>query len=233
MNKIRTKVIWMNFAPALILLFFSGCSDAPDRDDLVARYPDVESGSPRPENKEVLCPFLRMIERSGLFDNEESSVIPYGVLSGATAEFGCGSVECRTVAQIASVGQGNPAGVDIENLHESGLIAHDCGLTFELGGTSISDTVRNATLARLAEFADENGRLVYTDLQAVKLEICEAQGVDISGAGNLEVRLIFAYLGGVDRGYILHSDVVRFLHASMPETITEKLITAGLLSRVN
>jgi hypothetical protein len=67
----------------------------------------------------------------------------------------------------------------------------------------------------------------------VKLEICEAQGVDISGAGNLEVRLIFAYLGGVDRGYILHSDVVRFLHGSMPETITEKLITAGLLSRVN
>ena len=52
----------------------------------------------------------------------------------------------------------------------------------------------------------------------VKLDICKSQDVKISGPGKLEVELIYAYLGGRDRGFIEYDDVVRFLHAKMPLT---------------
>lgn len=229
-------------APLIALLavsvFLVGCerTPAPTREEIVAKYPDVESGSTRAENKKILCPFVRMLERAGLFDEElaggTSSTVAVKSVGDSAKELGCSFLECNTVASVVSNGQ-SAEGVDLERLHEASGVAHDCGLTFALGGTEVSDSVRNTTLNRLAELADDNGELIYDDLLTAKLEICAQQGVEISSPGALETKLIFAYLGGVERGSVPYSDVVRFLNAEMPATKTTSWVNASLLNKVS
>lgn len=233
---IRTSI-----APLITLLmvsfFLAGCerTPAPTREEIVAKYPSLESGSVRPENTKILCPFVRMLERSGLLDEElaanSSSTVAVKSIGDSAKELGCAFLECNTVASIVSNGQSSE-GVDLERLHEANGVAHDCGLTFALGGTEVSDVVRDATLNRLAELADDSGDLVYDDLLTTKLEICAQQGVELSTAGATETKLIFAYLGGVERGSIPLTDVARFLNAEMPATKTTSWVNASLLSKV-
>lgn len=221
-------------------LFLIGCEQgpAPSREAIVAQFPSVDQGTTRPENPRVLCPFVRMLERSGLFDeevqNQPTLTVSVNQLTSAAKTFGCGFLECNTVARSVSSGQGNGGdAVNIGSLHTATGIAHECGFTFEFGGTEVSDEVRANTLARLAELADADGHLVYQDLLTTKLEICASQGVEKTAAGDLETRLIFAYLGGVDRGFISHADVTRFLHAEMPLVKTSKWINASLLNGIS
>ena len=213
-----------------------GCDGlVPTREEIVAKYPDVEQASARPENPRVLCPFLRMLERAGLFGDEaasrETSAIPVAQVAQAAREFGCASLTCGSVAWIVAAGQGL-SGVDIEKLHDAGPISHDCGLTFARGEAEVSEAVREATLDRFAELADESGNLTFDDIRTVKLEICEAQGVKMTPGGEIEMKVMFAYLGGVENGSVALSDVSRFLHATMPETKSSSWVDANLVGQV-
>jgi hypothetical protein len=199
----------------LTAMGLSGCERSPilTAQQLVDAYPNVGPNSSRAENTDILCPFLRLIERSGLFDDQDDLVIPAADVADAARIFGCSKTNCQTIATATGTAQAGFGGVDLEALHAAFGISHECGLTYEFNGTSVSDEVRTNTLDRLAELADENGHLVYQDLETVKLEICDAQGVGSTLIGMGEVQLIYAYLGGSDNGYIQHSDVVRFLTA--------------------
>jgi len=218
--------------------FLSACEvPGPSREDIVAQYPSVDINSTRPENKEILCPFVRMLERSGAFDAFNITGAPFEVspevITDVAEEFGCGRAGCGSVAQQVADSQGaNTDAVLIEELHLAEGIAHDCGLTFALGGTQVSDSVRQSTLNRLAELANPNGQVEFEDIETVKNEICASQGVAITAAGELESKLIFAYLGGIERGYIDYSDIELFLSATMPVTKTDSMINAALISRV-
>ena len=221
---------------SLMTLFITGCDGPmPTRDQIVTKYPDVDLGSLRAENIEVLCPFVRMLERAGIFDAELDGQPTMEVASeslvSAAKEFGCATLECRSVVNTVSDGQGL-AGVDIGQLHLAGSLAHDCGLTFAFGGTTVSDTVRQTTLDSLEALADIDGHLSFANIETVKLDICASRGVTITSGGETEIKLIYAYLGGVDRGYILHSDVVKLFDAEMPETISTRWMNAILLSSV-
>lgn len=236
MSIFRTSPIVL--ASLLVLPFtLPACNSelAPTRNALVAKYPAVEQGSGREENKQVLCPFQRMLVRSGIYDAE---VLPQTVLTvptqsvtDASFEFGCATSSCGPVATAVSTAQPG-SGIDLISLHKAGAISHDCGLTFALGGSEVSDVVRDATLARLQTLADANGHLSFADLMTVKNEICDAQGVTANAVERVEVRLIYAYLAGVENGYILLSDVDRFLHATMPVHKTTSWVDSTLLSNV-
>ncbi|NRB36933.1 MAG: hypothetical protein HRU20_00530 [Pseudomonadales bacterium] len=224
------------------IFFITGCDLilppvglAPTREQLVDEYPNVEEGSSREENVKILCPFQRMLERSGIYDTAVESPTNLTVsaveVKDASEVFGCSTNSCGVVANLVSINQSG-AGIDLERLHEAGSISHDCGLTFDLGGTAVSETVRTATLDSLWALADEEGNLVYNDLLTVKTDICTAQGVTMSSAGSTEIKLIFAYLGGVENGTISHSDVDKLFHATMPVTKTLSWITADLLDLI-
>lgn len=199
-------------------------------EDLRQRYPTIDDGSTRSENKEILCPFWRLIERSGsldALDKAKGSDVVISILNIArkAKEFGCKFVECASVATLVSAGQQthietmNIASVNITKLHNARGIAHDCGLTFEKGGAKVSNKRRSQTLSRLEALSVKNqGRLVLADLMQVKKQICSDEGVEMSAPGKLEVGLIFSFLGGKDRGFIEYTDVERFLNAKMPLT---------------
>lgn len=198
------------------------------REELVSRYPDIEEGSQQVENPKILCPFLRMLERAGLFNPEleTQSRLTVSIIKIASfaREFGCATIGCGGVATAVSAGQltqfqTSPGKVNVEALHRAVGIAHDCGLTFAKGGTQVDDKVRASTLAALAARADDEGRLVYQDLEEVQLAICDAQGVKRSAPGKVEIGLIYTFLGGNKRGFIDYSDVERFFHAELPKTI--------------
>ena len=224
-------------ATGVLVFLLMGCQQgpAPTREALVEKFPDIEAGSLRAENKEILCPFVRMMERAGLFDEETNQESPLNVavssVRNGAEDFGCATVECGAVASAVANAQGG-GGIDLELLHEANGIAHECGLTFAFGGTEVDDEVRAETLSRLAELADEDGNLIYDDLLAVKLEICAEQDVTMTTPGETEVKLIFAYLGGVENGSVPLSDVDRFLHATMPEYKTTSWVNATLLGNV-
>lgn len=233
-------------APIFLLtttLFVSGCDlilpptgPVPSRDELVTQYPNVEEGGVRAENTNILCPFQRMLERSSIYDSavegKENLSPSVNKVTDASEIFGCATNSCGVVANLIGVQQSG-AGIDLERLHDAGSVSHDCGLTFALGGTAVSDVVRDATLASLWELADAEGNLVYANLLEVKTGICTAQNVTMSSAGETEIKLIFAYLGGVDNGTIAHSDVVRLFNATMPAIKTGHWITADLLDQIN
>jgi hypothetical protein len=149
----------------------------------------------------------------------------------ASEVFGCATNACGVVANLIGFEQSGD-GIDLERLHDAGTASHDCGLTFDLNGTAVSDTVRTATIDRLYQLADAQGKLVYANLLTVKTEICDAQGVAMSSAGETEIKLIFAYLGGVENGTIAHSDVALLLNATMPVTKTTQWITKDLLDKI-
>ncbi len=214
---------------ALMITSQSFASGA-NQDELAAKYPDIVEGSTKPENPKILCPFHRMLERAGLYDSSKNEAGPLlvGILkiTSAAKEFGCKALGCGGVATAVSTGQLTEGTtsfgkVNLEALHTALGISHDCGLTFEKGGTEVSDAHRAATLAALKARTDKEGHLVLTDLQAVKESICAAQGVKNTLAGETEVKLIYSFLGGRDRGFIDYDDVERFLHAELPKTIGE------------
>ena len=207
---------------------------------LAERYPSIDKGSTTPENKKILCPFLRLLERAGLFhpEKEEQTALTASIIKIARSarEFGCGMLECGAVATLVSGGQATegavmPGRVNLERLHQARGVAHECGLTFAPGGTEVSDQVRNNTLQRLAA-RSKNGRLGFRDIMAVKLEICAEQGVELSKAGGTEVSLIYTWLGGMDRGYVELEDIRSLFHAELPATISLSLLTRELFDRL-
>jgi hypothetical protein len=208
---------------------------APTRAALVAKYPNIEQGSTRPENKKVMCPFQRMLQRSGIYDAEvlpqTTLTVPTQSVTDASREFGCASSSCGPVASAVDNGQPG-VGVDLIGLHNASGISHECGLTFAPGGSEVSDVVRDATLARLQTLADANGHLSFANLMTVKREICAAQGVTMGAIERVEVKLIYAYLAGVENGYVLQSDVERFFHATMPVNKTSAWVDSTLLGQV-
>jgi hypothetical protein len=198
--------------------------------ELRTKYPSIDDGSTRPENRKILCPFWRLIERSGSLDLLNKSgntdiIISIANIAKKAREFGCKYIECATVASAVSAGQKTyphttkAFSVNLSKLHKARGIAHDCGLTFEKGGTAVSIKRRAQTLTRLkTKSVPQQDTLTLDDLMAVKKQICTEENVNITAAGSLEVKLIFSFLGGNDRGFIEYSDVERFLHAKMPLT---------------
>lgn len=203
------------------------------REVLAAKYPSIEEGSLRPENKKILCPFLRMLERAGIYDSDkkEQSALAVSIIkiTSYAREFGCIIAGCGGVATAVSAGQltqgtTSPGNVNVEALHTAIGIAHECGLTFAKGGTEVSDAVRGQTLAALAQLTDSEGRLTYDDLETVKLNICEEQGVQNTPAGTVEVGLIYTFLGGNKRGFVDFADVERLFFAELPKNIGRPFI---------
>ena len=200
--------------------------------ELLEKYPSISETSNREEKKEILCPFWRLIERSGALDlvnkaKNSDVIVSISQIIKNAEEFGCKKLGCGAVASLVSAGQATYRNttklfhVNISKLHRARGVAHDCGFTFAKGESVVSDVVRANTLERLQEISSQNkviGQLSQDDLMKVKLEICKAQGVEISKAGSVEVGLIYKYLGGTDRGYVEYDDVVRLFHAEMPET---------------
>lgn len=230
------SIISRTFVVSALSIGLLGCgADTPTRDDLAAMYPDVLSDSTVAENPKILCPFLRMLNRAGLVDSESTTGKQYvstTELVSASTKFGCSVRFCGGLAQGTAVAQPGLNGIDIEALHTARAVAHECGLNFAYQGTEVDDTVRQTTLDALQELADDQGRLSYSDLLAVKRGICEQQDVNMTLIGQSEVKLIYAYLGGLDRGYIDFDDVERFFHAELPETLTSKRITEQVLLQV-
>jgi hypothetical protein len=199
------------------------------RAELLRKYPSLSDGS-RTENRKILCPFHRLLDRTGMYDSSRTLRagirVAVGLITQLASEFGCSKVSCGAVAAAVSAGQLTQGTtsfgkVNIESLHTAAGIAHDCGLTFEKGGQEVSDRVRDRTLAELKTLSDPAGHLTLAALRRVQLNRCEEQGVRPSQAGILEGELIFTFLGGNERGFILYSDVDRFLHAQLPETLGE------------
>jgi hypothetical protein len=215
--------------------FLTACGgDAYTSAELTSMYPDISAASTKAEEVEVLCPFQRMLKRSGILDEaieENSFEVKNRTLTEATEVFGCDSTTCSTAIGYASLAQGNWNSIELNRLHEAGFLSHDCGLTFELGGITVSDTRRDATLDRLAELAVD-GRLVYSDLMTVKQETCDQEGVEMTVGGETEVKLIYAYLGGPEREYIEYSDVDKFLHATMPDYKATGYLNLSLVGEV-
>ena len=222
-------------------------SNAATSEELREEYPDLEST--RAGNPLILCPFVRMLERSGRFDEDDQEdddqEINNLVFKKAADDFGCDSLTaCGPVISTVSAGQKLTGGdfgdwinpfksVDLERLWDAPPISHDCGFTFEKGegDEGVSETRLASTLARLQARVDEDGHLEFSDLLAVKNDICDEEDVDITIFGEIETRLIFAYLGGVERGYVEYSDVEGFLQVDtlMPQTKAEEPITAFYL----
>lgn len=222
------------FAAVLASLLLAACgADMPTREQIASQYPEVTTGEV-PENLNIMCPFLRMIERTGLYssDDGEPGVLSQATVVSGTTEFGCDSLFCTTLASTTGNRQGLAGDINIEALASVPDISHECGLTFAFGGQQVSDAIREDTLDRLFALSDAEGRLTYNDLLNVKLEICAEQGVTITDLGEGEVKLIFAFLGGVDRGFVDFSDVDAFLHAQLPQTITTRRLSQALLSEV-
>jgi hypothetical protein len=211
-----------------------------DSKELRNDYPNIDDGSTRLENKKILCPFHRLMERAGKYDSSAAAsvtgqiLVKVADLVAAAEEFGCKVSGCKPVAHAVSAGQNTHlkdraakvaqfGKVNVTRLHKARGIAHDCGLTFEKGGEVVSDARRDLSLQKLKALADakpqaEKGTLLLADIQQVKQEICALEGSKSTFAGEFEMKLIFNYLGGNDRGFIEYSDVERFLHAKMPLT---------------
>lgn len=217
----------------LLLTFFialsTGCSTTPvmSRDRLVELYPNIEEGSAREENKKIMCPFMRMIERSGILDGQKTGPEGLTVKTSAAIEgakrFGCSPLDCTMLTRTSAFIQPGK-GVNLARLYDIPIFSHECGFTYEYGGTEVSDEVRQDSINRLAKRADKYGDLTFQDIRAVQLEICKEQGVDLSFAGATESKLLFSYLGGLKNGVVKLSDVELFLNATMPKTKTRSKV---------
>lgn len=252
----------------------AGLPYGPMCEQIIATYPAIEDDH-NVEDKRVLCPMLRMVNRSkrlaaNIADNLASGAflsdaLPVTIrnLIGAVAEFGCNAPDCGAVAVGVSAGQQkkdpktiDPAKdiVDISRLHTAKGVAHDCGFTFAFNEVEVSDVTRNATLKILADrAAKKKGRISWDDLMETKRLMCK-RDFDLATAAGLptrnektadgksleptkgdmvEVNLIYTYLGGVDNGYVLYSDVLRFFKAEMPLTKTRFLVGQALFDHLH
>lgn len=164
----------------------------PTCSQVSAQYPSVLGAKPD-ENKKVLCPFLRMIERTGAWKDEikknlsqsvaKSPHLPVTikVLIEKALDFGCGETGCKPVAVGVSAGQqllpldkiNDESIVDIGKLTEARGTAHDCGYTFGLGETEVNPVRRAQTLAMLKDRAKNGSQLLLADLIEVKKTWCK------------------------------------------------------------
>ncbi|MFW7378699.1 MAG: hypothetical protein ACOH5I_07830 [Oligoflexus sp.] len=239
MKKILLPLL-ITVALAIIAILWARSGSAPTSDQLISDYPNIAELSERQENKKILCPFLRIIERAGLLDTYKSTEnLAVGITSlvKAAQTLGCGMIECGGVALKVSKGQQETLDQDLgiislEKLHLAEGIAHDCGFTFAKGGEEVSDEVREQTLLRIASMANDQGHVGFDALLTTKNEICADQNVEISEAGLIEVKLIFAYLGGMDRGFIYLDDIRRLFHAEMPINKTSRWIRLDLFKEM-
>ena len=117
-------------------------ADPMNRDKLIAKYPGLEEGIRRSENKKILCPFHRMLERAGVYDEH----IGYGgellvnilTITGKAKDFGCKILGCGSVATAVSgaqvfTGSSSLGKVNLGALHKALGISHECGFTWEKG----------------------------------------------------------------------------------------------------
>ena len=223
--------------PALILLLVltiftqSSFAKFATSEELTEKYPSISESSTRPQNKKILCPFWRLIERSGALDaikvaRKTDVIVSLSNIVDKAFELGCEKFGCGAVATLVSGGQLTKFAtrighVNLSKLHKATGVAHDCGFTFEKGASEISEKQIATTLSRMKQIADSNpiqGTLYKSDLMKVKLQICKEQGVKITKPGDVEVGLIFSFLGGKDNNHIQYEDVVRLFNAEMPKT---------------
>ena len=243
----------------------------PTCTELITKYPAIEDPQIA-EDKRVLCPMLRILNKSKIFAGEmanhladvanASMLLPIsvGTLVESVREFGCAKPSCGAVAMAVSAGQrgkstlltGSKELVDIGKLHTAKGVAHDCGFTFAYNDTEVNDATREETLKIFARRAVD-GRLTRDDVMATKADMCKRDYL-LSKNGTLptlnkvdkknetlipgrvdkvEADLIFTYLGGVDNGYILLSDIEKLFHAQIPVNKTKYLIDVALLAHVS
>eukprot|EP00594_Rhizosolenia_setigera_P019317 CAMPEP_0178956392 /NCGR_PEP_ID=MMETSP0789-20121207/10220_1 /TAXON_ID=3005 /ORGANISM="Rhizosolenia setigera, Strain CCMP 1694" /LENGTH=254 /DNA_ID=CAMNT_0020638299 /DNA_START=76 /DNA_END=840 /DNA_ORIENTATION=+ len=205
------------------------CSVSPylNPTELLEVYPDILSDEP-PENKNILCPFVRLVERYGLIGNDfmPDQVTFTKCLSAIRLLGTVPNAELTGFGVLISVSQtfqflSWPGFVNMEALHKT-AISHDCGFQFAKSATATDDEYRNSTLSKLADLADDDGHLSFDDIAEVKYAICEEQGVDeITYFGEGEMSLLYSFLGGAVRGYVEYSDVERFLYSKFPMMIGE------------
>jgi hypothetical protein len=241
---------------------------------LVEKFPAANAPE-SPDDKKVICPFLRLLKRTGLLDKEiennlsiasdEKSVAPVSLahLELVTGEIGCEGKACVAVAASVAKNQNSlsPPQVDIGRLFAAPTRAsysnqsqdrasHDCGYTFQFGDEAVNDETRTATLQRFKEIADKNaGRISIADLVAVKKESCQRDYKIYKAKGllpfnlvdeakqtlipdsrdQMEVALIYAYLGGVDNGYLTYEDLSNFFYAKIAPNKTRFLLDFPLL----
>lgn len=226
-----------NFIPSFVVSAFVIVSASsqlqaagPDREALAKKYPSIEEGSRRPENKKILCPFQRLLERAGIYDaskkNQSGLYAGILVIGKAAQEFGCKLVGCSAASTFVSGGQilsgtTHVGAVNLEALHKAVGSGHEGGFFYAKGGTVVSDEVRKRTLAMIQARADSMGRVSREDLEIVKQQICDEQQVEYSEAMKVEIVGIYSFLGGNDRGFIDYADVERFAHGELPKTLGE------------
>ncbi len=200
-----------------------------NRAEFAEKFPAIEEGSSQPENKAIVCPFHRMLERAGLYNKEVGMggrlLVSISKITTLAKQWGCAIKECGLVATAVSAGQvtnlsTNPGFANLGALHRALGVSHECGFTFAKGGSVVSDEQRATSLSRLEDLADSEGRLTFDNLNTVKKQICEEQGEVNTFASQVEVKLIYSFLGGKDRGFVDYDDVVRFFHAELPKTIS-------------
>ena len=185
--------------------------------------------------------------------------VPFAKLVESAGKFGCDSSACSAVAAKAAAGQlgKEPTDVkpedpiDIGNLTAAKGLAHDCGFAFALGDKEVNPKVVEETLKLFESFAKE-GSLTLADIMKVKFAMCKrdfdlAQQKSLptlnqindtkdslkpGTADEIEVSLIFTYLGGVDNGTVLVSDVRRLFQAEIPANKTKYLLDRALLAHL-
>ncbi|RYZ89359.1 MAG: hypothetical protein EOP04_07010, partial [Proteobacteria bacterium] len=144
----------LSFVSPIFAQTSSAQAPALDREALAAKYPGMEEGSSKPENKKILCPFHRMLERAGLYDSskKEQSALTVSIIKIATIaqEFSCKVTSCGAVATAVSAGQlttftSKLGHVNLEALHKAPGVSHECGLAFAKGSSEVSDAQRSAT----------------------------------------------------------------------------------------
>lgn len=164
----------------------------PSCSEVTAKFPEILTDKPA-ENKQVICPFLRMVERTGVWKDEvkhnmaeavqSSAIVPLRLknLLAKVLEFGCGDSGCRPVAVGVSAGQqgmspdkiNEDSIVDIGRLADARGTAHDCGYTFGLGETAMNPARRAKTLEMLKARAKNGVELGVNDLVEVKKAWCK------------------------------------------------------------
>lgn len=149
-----------------------------------------------PEDLRVICPFLRIVNRSKEWATETQKFliaakmnlilpVPLTSVAGKTREFGCDGGACTLIATVAGKDQFlaqvvPPLVVDIGQLSRAVGSAHDCGYNFSHGDHAVNPDIRAATLSRFKELADKDGHLSYADLVTVKKERCKADYAQFS-----------------------------------------------------
>jgi hypothetical protein len=263
-----------NNSPAAVENLPTNLKPGPSCTELVEKFPTTNS-SEQAEDKKVMCPFLRILKRTGLLDSEieknlktasgKDSVAPITLahLETVAEQIGCEGKACVAVATTVARNQNSlsPPQVDIGKLfaapqrssyqdQSKDRASHDCGYTFEFGDESVNDEARAATLRRFKALADKSGgKISIADLVEVKKESCrrdyqiykakgllpfnpvdEAQQTLVPDSRDkMEVALIYAYLGGIDNGYITYEDIDNFFHGKFPPNKTRFLLDFPLL----